>query len=146
MGLTTGGNERGCQDGDHSYLPLVLVMFVRPLPSGFITKRSAAPLPGPPKMIFVPSGDHAESSPVEVTEGKRCREECTGPRRRTSGRAQRSRCQHLLVRLELGGSGERVFARSGTGPKQFDVALFVCRLPWTNGETPREQRRRRARP
>ena len=56
MGLTTGGNERGCQDGDHSYLPSVLVMFVRPLPSGFITKRS--PLP---KMIFVPSGDHAEA-------------------------------------------------------------------------------------
>src|SRR5882672_2564316 len=55
MGLTTGGNKTGCHDGDDSYLPSVLVMFVRLLPSGFITKRS--PLP---KMIFVPSGDHAE--------------------------------------------------------------------------------------
>src|ERR1700730_15334343 len=57
MGLTTGGNERGCHEGDCSYLPSVLVMFVRPLPSGFITKRSPLRLP---KMIFVPSGDHAE--------------------------------------------------------------------------------------
>src|SRR5436190_16828187 len=56
MGLTTGGNKTGCQDGDHSCLPSVLVMFVRPLPSGFITKRSPRWLP---KMIFVPSGDHA---------------------------------------------------------------------------------------
>src|SRR4030095_11723803 len=52
--------ERGCQDGEVSHLPSVLVMFVRPPPSGFITKRSAAPLSGPPKMIFVASGDHAE--------------------------------------------------------------------------------------
>src|SRR5215813_13828088 len=34
-------------------------MLVKPLPSGFITKRSPV---RPPKMIFVPSGDHAEVS------------------------------------------------------------------------------------
>src|SRR5882762_9520425 len=59
MGFTTGGNERGCQDGDCSCLSFVLVMFVRPLPSGFITRRSPPLFWALAKMIFVPSGDHA---------------------------------------------------------------------------------------